>query len=123
MCIRIAEVECRPTVMRNSDLFGGCNDQFLSRFMLHLTEVFLMPGELVLQNGGMARELSFVKKGLCTVKDTKDVLIELISGEGTSPCVIGAVSFFLGMLATHRRTLSHAIQALAGQVRFCSGRD
>jgi hypothetical protein len=57
-----------------------------------------MPGEQILQPGDMARELSFAIKGTLVVTDAKGILVELISGEGTSPCIIGAVSFLLGVL-------------------------
>ena len=45
----------------------------------------------------MARELSFAIKGTLVVSDNKGALIDLISGEGTSPCIVGSVSFLLGM--------------------------
>jgi hypothetical protein len=95
---RVAELEALPVLHRNRHLFGNCDKQFLSALMLVLTEVYLMPGEQVLKCGDMARELSFAKKGTLVVTDRKDLLVELISGEGTSECVVGAVSFFMGML-------------------------
>jgi hypothetical protein len=94
---RVAELEALPTLKRNRHLFGNCDRQFLGGLMLALTEVHLMPAEQVLKCGDMARELSFAKKGTLVVTDRKDVLVELISGEGTSECVVGAVSFFMGM--------------------------
>jgi hypothetical protein len=42
---RIAHVHCRPTINRNSHIFAGVNEQFLSRFQLMMNEVSLMPGE------------------------------------------------------------------------------
>lgn len=51
----------------------------------------------ILQQGDMARELSFAIKGTLVVSDNKGTLVDLISGEGTSPCIVGAVSFLLGM--------------------------
>lgn len=64
--------------------------------MMALVEVSLMPGEVVLRHGDMARELSFAVRGVLVVTDAKGTLIELLSGEGTAPCVVGTVSFFLG---------------------------
>lgn len=64
--------------------------------MMLLSEVSLMPGEQLVTAGDMARELSFATKGTLVVADTKGALIELISGEGTSACIVGAVSFLLG---------------------------
>jgi hypothetical protein len=69
-------------VQRNSHLFAGCNEQFLSRFMLNLVEVFLMPGESILKRGEIARELRFAYKGILVVTDAKGALVELLSGEG-----------------------------------------
>lgn len=93
---RVAELEALPTITRNRHLFGNCDKPFLGSLMLALSEVHLMPGELVLKCGDMARELSFALKGTLVVTDSKDVLIELISGEGTAECVVGAVSFLMG---------------------------
>lgn len=93
---RVAQVEFQGTINRNMHLFNNCNLQFLQRFMTTLTEVSLMPDELVIKHGDMARELSFAVKGTLVVTDSKGVLIELLSGDGTAPCVTGAVSFFLG---------------------------
>lgn len=67
--------------------------------MVLLTETSLMPGECVLKKAEIARELSFVIKGAVQVTDDRGTLIELISGDGTSPCVIGSVSFLMGTLA------------------------
>lgn len=84
---RIAEVQCNGTVQRNPQLFAGCNEQFLSYFMLNLVEVFFLPGETVLKHGEIARELNFAKRGVVMVMDVKDVLVELVSGEGALPCL------------------------------------
>lgn len=65
--------------------------------MTMLVEISLMPGESVLKTGEIARELSFVQQGALTVTDTKGTLIELITGEGTAPCVVGAASFLMGL--------------------------
>jgi hypothetical protein len=79
---RIAEFQCKRTTQRNVHLFAGCNEQFLSRFMLNLTEVFIMPGESILKHGDIARQLCFAHTGVLVVTDIKGTLIELISGEG-----------------------------------------
>ena len=57
-----------------------------------------MPDELIIKHGDMARELCFAIKGTLVVRDSKGALVELLSGEGTAPCVTGTVSFFLGTL-------------------------
>lgn len=96
---RIAQVQCDSTIRRNMHLFNNCNQQFLQRFMMTLTEVSLMPEELIIKHGDMARELCFAVKGTLVVRDSKGSLVELLSGEGTAPCVTGTVSFFLGVTA------------------------
>lgn len=61
-----------------------------------LQDVYLMPGESVLKQGEMARELNFVTKGTLVITDAHDVLIELKTGEGTASSVVGEVSFLMG---------------------------
>lgn len=96
---RVAQVEFQGTINRNMHLFNNCNLQFLQRFMTTLTEVSLMPDERIIKHGDMARELGFAVKGTLVVTDSKGALVELLSGDGTAPCVIGTVSFFLGELS------------------------
>jgi hypothetical protein len=93
---RIAVENCASTLRRNSHLLADCNPQFLARFTMKLQEVFLMPGESVLKRGDIAREMSFVVKGTLVVLDDKDTLVQLVSGEGTAPSVIGSASFLMG---------------------------
>lgn len=64
--------------------------------MMALVEISLMPEELVIKQGDMARELFFTVKGTLVVRDSKGTLVELLSAEGTAPCVAGTVSFLLG---------------------------
>eukprot|EP00892_Ulva_mutabilis_P004253 jgi/Ulvmu1/219/UM001_0223.1 len=94
---RVAQAECRSTINRNMHLFSACNEQFLQRLMMSLVEVSLMPEEVVINPGDMARELFFAVTGTLVVKDSKGSLVELLSGEGTAPCVTGTVSFLLGV--------------------------
>lgn len=93
---KISEQQCVHTVSRNQHLLGECTDTFLGRFMVLLTETSLMPGECVLKQGEIARELSFVSKGAVRVTDDRGTLVELLTGDGTSPCVIGSTSFLMG---------------------------
>lgn len=94
---RIAQQQCRQTLARNQHLLGDCTDTFLDRLMIALIEISLMPGECVLKKGEIARELSFVSRGTVRVTDERGTLVELVTGEGTSPCVIGSVSFLMGV--------------------------
>eukprot|EP00892_Ulva_mutabilis_P004198 jgi/Ulvmu1/214/UM001_0218.1 len=98
---RVAQVQCDSTIQRNMHLFNKCNQQFLQRFMMTLNEVSLMPEELIIKHGDMARALCFAVKGTLVVRDSKGSLVELLSGEGTAPCVTGTVSFFLGVPEPH----------------------
>lgn len=95
---RIADHRCRSLIQRNSHLFKGTSEKFLSVFMIALQEVQLMPKEVVVKHGDMARHLSFVTEGAVHVTDLNGGLVELISGSGTSPCAVGALSFLLGVV-------------------------
>ena len=95
---RIAEHRCRSLVQRNMHLFKGCSDKFTGLLMMALTEVQLMPNEVVVKHGDMARHLSFVSEGTVEVLDSKGGLVELITGGGTAACAVGALSFLLGAL-------------------------
>lgn len=59
-----------------------------------------MPNELVIKQGDLARQLCFAIKGTLAVRDGKGHLVEFLTGEGTGPCVAGAISFLLGEQAT-----------------------
>lgn len=117
---RIADTECRHTMNRNTHVFANCNEQFLARFMTMLAEVSLMPGEQLLQQGDMARQLSFATKGTLVVQDTKGTLIELISGEGTSACIVGAVSFLLGAPPVTQDSCSFLTSPATSSFNICA---
>jgi hypothetical protein len=55
-----------------------------------------MPAESVVKTSEIARELNFVIKGTLVVTDVNNVLIKLVTGEGTAPSVVGEVSFLMG---------------------------
>lgn len=55
-----------------------------------------MPAESVVKTAEIARELNFVTKGTLVITDTNNVLIQLVTGEGTAPSVVGEVSFLMG---------------------------
>lgn len=46
---------------QNTFLFRGCNTLFLNQITVKLKEFYLMPGETMLRQGEMPRELCFVK--------------------------------------------------------------
>lgn len=105
---RIAAEHCTTVILRNQNLLSGCDQQFLARFMTRLVEVYLMPGEAILKHGDIARELNFVVQGTLTVTDEQGVLVQLVSGEGTAPNVIGGVSFLMGARAPERERIYRA---------------
>lgn len=61
-----------------------------------MQEVYLMPSESVVKKSEISRELNFVTKGTLVVTDSNNVLIQLVTGEGTAPSVVGEVSFLMG---------------------------
>ena len=58
--MKVASHQYSHVIQRNSQLFKGCNLQFLSQLMLKLREMYLMPGETLIRAGDMSRELAFV---------------------------------------------------------------
>jgi hypothetical protein len=102
----VASQQYKRAVHRNMHIFNECSEQFLKRFMTMLTEICLMPGESVLKTGEIARDLSFVQEGALTVTDVRGTLIELITGEGTAPSIVGSASFLMGtsFMAVVQRT-------------------
>lgn len=93
---RIAKHRCQSLIERNMHVFSGCSELFIGRLMMALQEVQLMPKELILKHGDMARHLSAVSLGTLEVIDANGGLVELISGAGTTPCLVGTVSFLMG---------------------------
>ena len=59
---KLALERCQSVVQRTMHIFG-CSTQFLSSFMMSLHEVHLMPSEVVIKAGDIARKLSFVEAG------------------------------------------------------------
>ena len=63
--MKVASHQYSYVIQRNSQLFKGCNLQFLNQLMLKLREMYLMPGEALIRAGDMSRELAFVAR-VCT---------------------------------------------------------
>ena len=63
--MKVASHQYSHVIQRNSQLFKGCNLQFLSQLMLKLREMYLMPGETLIRAGDMSRELAFVARVGC----------------------------------------------------------
>lgn len=70
-----------------------------------------MPGESIVKKSEIARELNFVTMGTLVVTDSNDVLIALVTGEGTASSVVGDVSFLMGAspLDTERDTAKRSV--------------
>ncbi len=60
--MKVASHQYSYIIERNSHLFRGCNPQFLNSLMLKLREHYLMPGEVMVREGDMAREVGFVAR-------------------------------------------------------------
>lgn len=58
--MQVASHQYSYVIERNSTLFKGCNLQFLNQLLIKLRETYLMPGEVMVREGDMARELGFV---------------------------------------------------------------
>ncbi|KAK9850461.1 hypothetical protein WJX84_001935, partial [Apatococcus fuscideae] len=60
--VKVASHQYSYIIERNNHLFRGCNPQFLNSLMLKLREHYLMPGEVMVREGDMAREVGFVAR-------------------------------------------------------------
>ena len=60
--MKVASNQYSHIIERNAQLFKGCNLQFLNQLMMKLRESYLMPGETLIREGDMARELGFVAR-------------------------------------------------------------
>ncbi|KAK3264010.1 hypothetical protein CYMTET_27222 [Cymbomonas tetramitiformis] len=89
---------------RNGGIFYSCIDQFLSVLIICLRPVYLMPGEEVVQEGQMARELMFVFRGSVQVFErdpvngNETVVSTVRSDRRDVPSVIGEMAFFMGLV-------------------------
>lgn len=93
---KVASFQFRDVVQRNNHLFQGCNAQFLNQLMVCLREVYLMPGELFVQQRDMSREVMFITYGALEL--SKDhIVVKTIRAESESPSVAGDVAFFMGV--------------------------
>jgi len=61
--MKVAFSQYEDVMERNLFLFRGCNAQFLNMLVVALREMYLMPGETVIQQRDMSRELIFVRTG------------------------------------------------------------
>lgn len=94
--MKVASFQYRDVVQRNNHLFQGCNQQFLNQLMVRLREVYLMPGEVFVQQRDMSRELMFITNGVLELH--KDhIVVKTIRAESENPSVAGDVAFFMGI--------------------------
>jgi hypothetical protein len=78
-----------------------------------------MPDDLIVKTSEIARELSFVTRGTLVVTDSNDVLIKLVTGEGTATSVVGEVSFLLGAAHLLTALWGSAVTVAASSMQLC----
>ncbi|KAK9811376.1 hypothetical protein WJX72_002779 [[Myrmecia] bisecta] len=94
--MKIASHQYNYVIERNSLLFKGCNLQFLNQLMIKLRETYLMPGEVMIREGDMARELGFVAQGV--VEEIRDgAVIRSMRHDSEHSNAVGDVAFFMGI--------------------------
>lgn len=79
----------------------------------------VMPGENVVKAGDICRELRFVQAGTLNVCDAKGTVIDVITSQGTGPCICGAVSFLMGAVLTPATCGLQKGHAAASQAALC----
>ncbi|GMH33513.1 hypothetical protein BSKO_01347 [Bryopsis sp. KO-2023] len=94
--IKYTQNKYRTVFERNSLLFRGCNAQFLHQIAVRFREVYLMPGETILRQREMPRELCFVKQGIIEAARDGEV-VRRIRHDSESQTVLGEVAFFMGI--------------------------
>ena len=94
--MKVAFYQYEDVMERNMFLFKGCNARFLNMLVVVLREMYLMPGETVIQQRDMSRELIFVRVGaLELLKDSQ--LIKTVRADSDSSSVVGEVPFFMSI--------------------------
>ncbi|GMH42770.1 hypothetical protein BSKO_10689 [Bryopsis sp. KO-2023] len=94
--IQVASHQYSSIIRRNEFLFKGCNAQFLKEVMIRLREVYLMPGEVTIREGEMARELIFVLKGVVE-EMYQGTTIKTVREDTQGPNMCGFSAFFIGI--------------------------
>ena len=94
--MKVAFFQYEDVMERNMFLFKGCNAQFLNMLVVTLREMYLMPGETVIQQRDMSRELIFVRSGALELLKNSQ-LIGTVRSDSDLPSVVGEVPFFMSI--------------------------
>jgi ankyrin repeat protein len=118
--VKVAFYQYEDVMERNMFLFRGCNAQFLNMLVVALREMYLMPGETVIQQRDMSRELIFVRSGsLELLKNSQ--LIKTVRADSDLPSVVGEVPFFMSIgqpYTVKARTTSDATCLMLSKLDF-----
>ena len=98
--IKVANKMFREYVQRNctrGQAFFKCEANFVNALICMLQEVYLMPGEEFIRQGDVARQLYFVADGVVKLMEGQEVQREIRGEIADMPCLVGEVSFFLGI--------------------------
>lgn len=93
---KVAQNQYSKVIQLNISTFRSCNALFLEQLLTKMREMYLMPKELLIRSGDMARELAFVLDGVMEVE--KDgAVIRRIRSDTEAPTVCGDIAFFMGV--------------------------
>ncbi|KAK3251423.1 hypothetical protein CYMTET_39233 [Cymbomonas tetramitiformis] len=94
--VKVCSYQYEDVIVRNRSLFRGSSDQFLSMLTLHLKEVYLMPGEVLIKQGDMSRSISFVRHGSLECSKN-DIVLRTVRADSDDATVVGEVAFLMGI--------------------------
>ena len=101
----------RAYVQRNCDrglCFFRCEPSFINTMVCMLKEIYLMPSEIFIRQGDVARELYFVADGVVQLMEGSEVKSEIRGDVAEMACLVGEVSFFLGVPQAQNANTSSA---------------
>lgn len=118
--MKVAFFQYEDVMERNMGLFKGCNAQFLNLLVVALREMYLMPGETVIQQRDMSRELIFVRTGALELLKNSQ-LIGTVRADSDLPSVVGQVPFFMSIAQPYTvkaRATSDATCLMLSKLQF-----
>lgn len=86
---------------RNAHLFAGVNAQFANQLLVRLREVHVMPGEVIIRQRDMSRELFFLTHGNLEVFRDNGVVVRTLRSDSDAPNVVGEFAFFMSLGQPH----------------------
>lgn len=82
---------------RNSHLFSGVNAQFANQLLVRLREVHIMPGEVIIRQRDMSRELFFLTHGNLEIFRENGVILKTLRSDSDAPNVVGEIAFLMSL--------------------------